>query len=63
MEEKRFLTAEDVCKRLECSKSFAYGVIRQLNDELKEKGYIVARGRVSAKYFNERTYEGGTNRE
>lgn len=59
-QEKKFLTVKDVKERLECSESFAYGIIRQLNDELKAKGYLVARGRVSAKYFNERTYEGAS---
>lgn len=58
MEEKRFLNAEDVSKVLECSKSNAYQVMRQLNDELAEKGYIVVRGKINAKYFNERIYDG-----
>lgn len=58
MEEKRFLNAEDVSKVLECSKSHAYQVMRQLNDELVEKGYIVVRGKINAKYFNERIYSG-----
>lgn len=57
-EEKRFLNAEDVASVLECSKAHAYAVIRQLNDELLEKGFIVVRGKINAKYFNERIYEG-----
>ncbi|OCN04660.1 transcriptional regulator [Erysipelotrichaceae bacterium MTC7] len=44
------------------SKSFAYKVMQSLNDELKQKGYITLRGKVSKKYFEERFYglvEGG----
>lgn len=29
----------------------AYEIIRMLNAELKEKGYIVVRGKVNTKYF------------
>ena len=38
------------------SESMAYRIIRQLNKELKEKGYITVAGRVSRKYYQERTY-------
>ena len=56
--EKRFLNADDVSKVMECSKSAAYTIIRQLNDELKERGFIVIHGKINAKYFNERIYDG-----
>ena len=36
----------------------AYELIRQLNDELEQAGYLVIRGRVSRKYYLERTYGG-----
>lgn len=58
-EEKRFLNINDVCDALQCSKSVGYKVIRQLNDELQAKGYIVLSGKVNAQYFNERIYKGG----
>ena len=38
------------------SKSFAYKIIRTLNNELKAKGYITIAGRVSRKFFEERIY-------
>lgn len=58
MAEKRFLTAADVSQIMECSTSRAYTIIRQLNGEMIEKGYIVNRGRINAKYFFERVYGG-----
>lgn len=57
-EYKRFLSAQDVASELECSKSKAYSIIKQLNEELAEKGCIVIHGKVSSKYFYERTYSG-----
>lgn len=57
-EEKRFLNAGDVAAEMECSKSAAYTIIKQLNDELKEKGFITIHGKVNAKYFYERIYNG-----
>ena len=57
--QKSFYNVHDVCKVLECKESLAYKVIRQLNDELKAKGFIVITGKVNAAYFNERIYRGG----
>ena len=57
--EKRFLRAEDVAKELDISTAYAYKVIRQLNDELKEKGYLTISGRVNRDYFFKRMYEAG----
>lgn len=57
-EEKRFLNAEDVAAVMECSKSWAYEIIRKLNAELEEKHYITIHGKINAKYFYERIYDG-----
>lgn len=51
-----FLSAEDVAKELSVSKTYAYRIIRQLNSELTEKGYITVSGRINRKYFSERLY-------
>ena len=40
------------CNRdVNVSEGKAYEIIRMLNAELKEKGYIVVRGKVNTKYF------------
>ena len=57
-----FINVEDVMKALDVSQSFAYKMIRQLNAELKQKGYITIAGKVSTKYFNEKFY-GNTTKE
>ena len=51
---KYFYNASDIMKILEVSLSQAYKVIRELNEELKQKGIRVQRGKVAIEYFNER---------
>lgn len=55
-EEKRFMTAADVADYMDISVPMAYKVIRMLNDELKEKGYLTISGKISRAYFEEKVY-------
>ena len=56
MNSKNFIKAEEVAKELEVSKQYAYKLVRELNDELKKKGFITIAGRVSRKFFEEKLY-------
>lgn len=49
------MTAAEVAESMDCSESMAYRIIAELNEELTAKGYITRRGRISRKYFQERT--------
>ena len=51
MSEKRFLTAADVAEYMGISIPMAYKIIRKLNDELKEQGFITVSGKVNRCYF------------
>ena len=51
-----FYTADDISVLLTVSKPTAYRIIKRLNDELTNKGFIVVSGRVPKKYFNEKFY-------
>ncbi len=53
---EKFLEVGDVMQILGISRSAAYKLMRQINSELEKKGYIVIRGKVSRKYFEERIY-------
>ena len=57
--DNKFMRVEEVAEVLEVSTSFAYKVIRQLNDELKAKGYITISGRINREYLYERVYHNG----
>lgn len=45
---------QDVMKIMSCSKSVAYRIMREINEELKAKGKIIVAGRVNKKIFEER---------
>ena len=60
--ENMFIRADEVAQELDVSKPRAYKLIRQLNDELKAKGFITIAGRVNRQYFNERLYGAERNK-
>lgn len=49
------MTVDDVANVLAYSQSHAYVIIRQLNQELKDKGFLIRPGMIPRKYFYERT--------
>lgn len=51
-----FIHADEVAVALGVSKAYAYKVVRDLNKELKEKGFITIAGKVNRIYFEERIY-------
>ena len=59
----KFICAEEVAQELSVSKPYAYKLIKRLNDELKEKGFITIFGRVNRQYFYERLYGAGKEDE
>lgn len=57
--ENKFMRVDEVALELGISESYAYKVIRRLNDELNAKGFLTISGRVNRQYFNERLYGAG----
>ena len=55
--ERQFIGAKEVAGILGVSESKAYGIIRELNKELKERGFITVTGKVSRTFFSERLYK------
>ena len=49
-----YYNCKDLQKMLQVCESQAYNIIRTLNKELSDKGYLVIRGKVPKKYANER---------
>ena len=56
MEDKAFIRVDELAEVLEVSTHHAYKLIREMNSELKVRGYLTIVGRVSRKYFEERFY-------
>jgi len=59
-----FMRVDDVAAELGVSKSYAYKIVRRLNKELKDIGYLTVAGRVSKQYFVEKVcYSGHIERK
>lgn len=58
MTEKRkiYITADEVSELLGVSKGYAYKLIRKLNKELEDSGYMIIAGKVPKKYFEKRWF-------
>lgn len=56
MKNELFVTAGEVAQELGVSKPFAYKLVRQMNEELVEKGFITIARCVSRKYYEEKFY-------
>ena len=63
MNENSFMRVDDVAKELGISKSYAYKIVKKLNAELREKGYLTISGRVNRRYFMEKLCYGGAERK
>lgn len=56
MQDITFMDANEIVEVTGMSEGYAYKLIKQLNQELEQQGFITIRGRVSKKYFEERIY-------
>ena len=57
--DNKFIRVDEVAQELSVSKPYACKLIKKLNDELKEQGFITIAGRVNRQYFQERLYGTG----
>lgn len=58
-----FMRVDDVAQELGVSKSYAYKIVRELNTELKDMGYLTVAGRISKQYFLEKVSYGTKERK
>lgn len=54
--DKLYLTAQDLSELLGVSIGHSYKILRSLNNELSEQGYIVIAGRIPTAYFCKKYY-------
>ena len=52
--QKNFLSASDVSEYMDISIPMAYKIIRKLNDDLKEQGFITVSGKINRRYFEQK---------
>lgn len=56
MTEKIWLSASDLAEMLEISLSKSYKLIKTMNQELEEKGFLVLPGKIPVAYVRNRLY-------
>ena len=56
MDSKVYYTAMEVANLLGVSRAKGYKIVRELNEELTKKGYIVIAGKIPKKFFEEQYY-------
>lgn len=56
LKENYLLTAAEVAETLGISKGHAYKLIRELNEELQSKGYLVVAGKVPKAFWETKFY-------
>lgn len=54
--EMLFMDATEVAEVLDVSESYAYRLIRKMNVELKENGFITIGGKINREFFEEHLY-------
>lgn len=54
--DKQFLTAPELADLVGVSLSKSYKYIRQMNAELREKGFLTVRGKIPQAYVEERFF-------
>lgn len=57
MNKTLFMRADEVAEILEVSPGYAYKLIKRLNKEQEEKGYLTMHGRLNREYFMEKIYK------
>lgn len=50
----KFLNASDVANIMQISTTSAYRIIKRLNAELQDQGYIIIPGKISRRFFEEK---------
>ncbi len=51
-----YYTANEIMEMLGISRGHAYKIVKQLNDQLATKGFIVIAGKIPKQYFAEHYY-------
>jgi fructose-1-phosphate kinase PfkB-like protein len=56
MQNTLYYTAGEVQEMLGVSRGKAYKILKELNEQLETKGFIVIAGKIPKKFFNEHYY-------
>lgn len=52
----QFITAAEVAQIMGVSRTKAYQIVREMNNELKDMGYLTINGKCPLRYFQQKFY-------
>jgi transposase len=58
MNEKIHYSADDIAKMLGVSMGKSYKILREMNRDLSDKGFLTIAGKIPVEYFKEKWYGG-----
>jgi Mn-dependent DtxR family transcriptional regulator len=58
-----FIKADEIADEMGVSKPYAYKLVKRLNGELENKGFITIPGRVSRQYYREKVYSSASREQ
>ena len=58
MNEKIYYSAADIAAMLGVSTGKAYKILREMNKDLSDRGFLTIAGKIPVEYFKERWYGG-----
>lgn len=56
MDEKIYYNAEEVSRMLGISRGKSYKILREMNRDLAERGFLTIAGKIPVEYFREKWY-------
>ena len=56
MDEKIYYNAEDISKMLGVSMGKSYKILREMNRDLADRGFLTIAGKIPVEYFREKWY-------
>jgi hypothetical protein len=63
MNEKLYYTAAEIAQMIGVGRTSAYAIVKQMNEELKSRGYLTVGGKIPKEFFNEKYFGGSHPRE
>lgn len=63
MQNSMYMTAKEVGEAFGYKEGYGYKIIRMLNKELEANGYLVVKGRINRKFFEEHFYGAQANKQ
>lgn len=63
MYEKLYYTADEIAKMVGVGRTTSYAIVKEMNEDLKKRGFLAIRGKVPKEYFDSKYFGGSKSKE